>query len=511
MQSTSLPADEARGALYRIIRGDAPFDEKARQALQLGRRYLGADNAHLTAIDRETDHWEALVSTDSADGTIPPGLKLDLDTTYCRRTIESTGPITLWNAPDQGWGDDPAYLEHGLSCYHGTTLVLDDRSYGTVCFVSEEARDEPFDESETMFAELITRMLERELEHEQHESQLTRQTAIANVLNRVLRHNIRNDMAIIRGYTQLLKDDNGDSGFADLALEEIDELLALSEKARELERVVGESAKRQPMDVGALVDGVVTDRHEDHPDATVHMAIDDAVSVAVFPTVERAIEELIENAFKHTGTSPTIEVCVERVPNAVEISISDDGPGLSEQDQTVVSTGEETPLIHGSGLGLWMVHWIVTGHGGTADAQVTEDGTTVSITLPTDVPTMDQTEAIADFQRARDRYEAAFEESMDAMVLLNDDAKVLDANTEAAAILGLDRRQLLGRSVEEFTPADYDFQAAWNAFRDTGAIDTVEINGADGEPRMVEYTANPDIIPGQHFVVYRDLSHRASG
>ena len=201
MTDPPLAADAARQELYAIMRGEAPFEEKVHAALDLGKRYLGVDNGHFTRIDEETSHWEALVSTDSEEGQFPPGLELDLSTTYCRRTIEASTPIALANVPEQGWEDDPAFEEHGLHCYHGTAVVVHEEPYGTVCFVSEDPRDIAFSESETMFAELIARMVERELEHEQLEAQLTRQSNLATVLNRVLRHNIRNDMTVIRGYT----------------------------------------------------------------------------------------------------------------------------------------------------------------------------------------------------------------------------------------------------------------------------------------------------------------------
>ena len=505
MTATALPADEARQELYEIMRGAAPFEEKAPRALDLGKRFLGAENGHLTRIDEETNHWEAMISTDPTDGQFPPGLELDLGMTYCRRTIEAETPIALSNVPEQGWEEDPAFKEHRLHCYHGTTLILDDEPYGTVCFVSQDPRELAFSESETMFAELLARMLERELEHEQHEEQLARQTNLSTVLNRVLRHNIRNDMAVIRGYTQLMRSDARNESYAEKTLQEIDDLLALSDKARELERIVGQSAELERRDLGELVQECVTEIESGYPTASIHMEIGEDVEAAVFPTFSRAIEELIENAAKHAGPSSMIEISVERVPNAVEIKISDDGPGLSDQDQAVFSTGIETSLIHGSGLGLWIVHWIINSHGGTSDASVSEDGTTMTISIPHG-PEVEYDKTIAEIQQARDIYEAAFDESMDAMVIINDEAKILDANPQSKEIFGLERQELLGRSVPEFLSEEFDFEAAWDEFKEGGAIGTAEFIRADGDSIIVEYTGKPNVIPGQHFVIYRDVT-----
>jgi len=87
---TATPVPGAvRKELYKIVRQDVPFKLKAREALTLGKRYLDVGNGHLTKIDQESSHWEAIVSADTTDGSFPPESGLDLGTTYCRETIES--------------------------------------------------------------------------------------------------------------------------------------------------------------------------------------------------------------------------------------------------------------------------------------------------------------------------------------------------------------------------------------------------------------------------------------
>lgn len=230
----------ARLALYDLMDQDIPFEEKVSGALAIGKQYLDMENGHFTQIDNETDHWEALISTDPPEGNFPPGLKLDLGTTYCRRTITEDEPISLHDAPNQGWENDPAFQTHELHSYHGTTVNHDGEPYGTVCFVSEDSRDRPFETDETMFAELITKLLETELEHNQYEEQLIRQSNLTNVLNRVLRHNLRNDLSVVRGRVDMLMEETEQSQNGEIAIRMVDKLLNLSEKARGLEWIVAE-------------------------------------------------------------------------------------------------------------------------------------------------------------------------------------------------------------------------------------------------------------------------------
>ncbi|MFB6126712.1 MAG: PAS domain-containing protein [Halolamina sp.] len=504
---SDISAREARRSLYELMREDASFERKATEALELGRRYLGADNAHLTRIDGDTDHWEIIATTDSAEGQFPPGLELDLETTYCRKTIAAETPVSLHDAEEQGWEDDPAVEAHQLSCYHGTTVALDGEPYGTVCFVADDPRAEPFGDDETMFAELITHQLERELETERFEADLTRRNNLVNVLNRVLRHNIRNDMTVIRGRMQLITDDVDDRGSAEAAFRKIDELLEMCGKARELKDVMRQDRERQRTDVLDVVERVVESVRREFPAASFTIEGDAEVMADLSPSFERAVREVVENAAKHAGAAPTVTVTVENAPNAAAVRVADDGPGLSEQEQNVLRTGEETPLVHGSGLGLWLVHWLVTSHDGDIETVVDDGETTMTITVPRSAEPED--EQVTELRKARDLYQAAFDGATDGMLIVDDETRIVDANPEAGTVYGRTREELLGQPLRDVSSDDFDFESAWTTLQETGRDrNTSVVVGGDGKERPVEYAATADIVPGHHLVVIRGIAER---
>jgi two-component system phosphate regulon sensor histidine kinase PhoR len=83
-----------------------------------------------------------------------------------------------------------------------------------------------------------------------------------------------------------------------------------------------------------------------------------------------ALVDLLQNAFKYTGAEKRIEVAVRSAGNALEIVVSDNGPGIPGADQKRIFDkfyrGKD-PLdrsIEGSGLGLSMVKHVVEAHGG---------------------------------------------------------------------------------------------------------------------------------------------------
>ena len=122
MSNQRLDANAARKRLYEVMDGDGAFEQKADRVLDIGMTYLDVDNGHVTRIDPSVDYWRTVASTDPPDGRFPPGTTIPLETTFCRRTIHSPTSVAIHHAPAEGFGDDPAYREHGIDCYHGTSL-----------------------------------------------------------------------------------------------------------------------------------------------------------------------------------------------------------------------------------------------------------------------------------------------------------------------------------------------------------------------------------------------------
>ncbi|MFC7132739.1 MULTISPECIES: PAS domain S-box protein [Salinibaculum] len=358
------------------------------------------------------------------------------------------------------------------------------------------------------FAEHLTRLLERELEREHVEAELTSQTNLSAVLNRVLRHNLRNDIAVIRANIQQIAEQLPDQTAVNTTFDHVDTLLDLSEKARELERIITSDFERQPTAVGRLVENIVESTGREYPHASLSVEYDEDISTALRPSFERAITELLENAIEHSGETPTVSVTIETVPNAIEIQIADDGPGLPDMEAEVLTTGEETPLSHGSGLGLWLIHWIVTGHDGSIDTTVTDNGTTVTLSIPRS-PNISIQQQEPEITRGRDRFHAAFEEAHDTIVILDDDARILNSNRAAETLFGLASKELLGRSLPEFASETFDFEAEWRDFQQTGSIrGTLRLVDAGGEEHVVEYTGKANIVTGEHLFVGRDITER---
>ncbi|MGM0604345.1 MAG: PAS domain S-box protein [Halobacteriota archaeon] len=190
------------------------------------------------------------------------------------------------------------------------------------------------------------------------------------VLDRVLRHNLRNELNVIQGYAETIREavDGDPAANASIIVDTCDAVLDTVATERQITAVVSEPAARErhSIDLGALLDSIVADVRDRHPHATISVDRPSDVTVTAIEALEQAVEELLQNAIEHSDReTPSIEVGVTVADGTVELRVADDGPGIPEMDRRVV-TGEAAiePLYHGSGLGLWLVHLIVNRSGG---------------------------------------------------------------------------------------------------------------------------------------------------
>jgi signal transduction histidine kinase len=103
-----------------------------------------------------------------------------------------------------------------------------------------------------------------------------------------------------------------------------------------------------------------------------------------------AVDNLVENAIEHNDRErPHVQVTVERATtdgvSHVEIRVADDGPGIPDTDRRLLVGDPDARLEEATGLGLWLVNWIVTESGGSVSYAPNEPrGSVVTVRLPTE-------------------------------------------------------------------------------------------------------------------------------
>lgn len=201
------------------------------------------------------------------------------------------------------------------------------------------------------------------------------------IFNRVLRHNLRNDLDVVSSVLELARadEDNLTPETVQRAQNKISEILETANNARKIERAV-ENIEIDWYDIAEVLEPLESRANREYPAARIDLP-ETTATVEVANVFGDAVWELLENALEHAGTSPRVDLAVERRDDVALLSISDNGPGLPPVERKTIESGTETDLQHATGLGLWFAYWVVSASGGDLSFEV-DNGTTILLTLP---------------------------------------------------------------------------------------------------------------------------------
>jgi two-component system, NtrC family, nitrogen regulation sensor histidine kinase NtrY len=146
--------------------------------------------------------------------------------------------------------------------------------------------------------------------------------------------------------------------------------------------------QRQPVQVNDVVRSVLRVFHaqfEKQNQISVHTALAEALpEISADPDLlHRALQNLVLNAIDAMPQGGKLTIHTAAPGDRIEISVSDTGPGLTQEECGRLFTPYYTTKQHGTGLGLAIVQSVVSDHGGKISVQSTkEEGTTFTIELP---------------------------------------------------------------------------------------------------------------------------------
>ncbi|WP_438038070.1 AAA family ATPase [Sorangium sp. So ce128] len=150
---------------------------------------------------------------------------------------------------------------------------------------------------------------------------------------------------------------------------------------------------RAPVDLAALAREVVERMHQQLTDARcrTQLELDEPVMGHWDPSrMEQVLINLLSNALKY-GAGGLIHVIVRREGARAVLVVRDHGMGIAEADQARIFERFERAVsvrnFGGLGLGLYIVRWIVTSHGGTIRVESKPGaGATFIVELPLHPP-----------------------------------------------------------------------------------------------------------------------------
>jgi signal transduction histidine kinase len=148
---------------------------------------------------------------------------------------------------------------------------------------------------------------------------------------------------------------------------------------------------RQPFDLEVLIGQAVRESQLSAPNVTMSVSVEpaDLELEADQERLHQVVANLVENAVRHSPTGGTVSVTACRRGDRVAIEVSDDGPGIPDDEVARVFERFYRPDTArssrdgGAGLGLAIAKWIVDLHGGEIRPERREPhGCRMVVTLP---------------------------------------------------------------------------------------------------------------------------------
>ena len=209
-----------------------------------------------------------------------------------------------------------------------------------------------------------------------------------HVLDRVLRHNVRTTMNVVAGYADQIRTVSADAEVGEYARTIIDHSEQLNEmvaKEREITKILSDPPRTTRIDLTREVDAITSEFERAHPEAVISTEGPETNVEVRAGALGRALRELVRNAVVHADRErPVVEIRTSVTPETVDVRVVDENRAIPEMEQEVLlKQAEIEPLVHGSGLGLWLVHLIVDRADGTLSFEANEPrGNVVGIHVP---------------------------------------------------------------------------------------------------------------------------------
>jgi PAS domain S-box-containing protein len=219
------------------------------------------------------------------------------------------------------------------------------------------------------YARDVTALKEYEQKLEQSHERIERTNRELETLNRILRHDIRNDVVVMSRLGDELEqhvDEDGQELLAQL-LERGEHIKNLTTGLRDLMRtLLEEDREHRPVPVDAILESEIRDVTQSYDDATVTMEDVPRVHVRANQMLSSVFRNILENAIRHNDREvPEVEVSVQERTDRVEVRIGDNGPGVPEDIRAdIFGRGEKGLESKGTGIGLYLVSQLVAEYGG---------------------------------------------------------------------------------------------------------------------------------------------------
>ena len=242
-------------------------------------------------------------------------------------------------------------------------------------------------DGEAVLHELVRDITERK----EYERNLEEQRDTLEILNQVLRHDVRNDLQLVTSYAELLEDscetEEASQHVATIA-ERAEHAVELTQTARDIADVLlSDATETRRIDLEATLESEVDEVRSSYPDSEITLESPvPSVRIAADGMLPSVFENLLKNAIQHNDKDVAeVTVSATEREGTATVRVADNGPGIPDDHKDVIfGKGQKGLDSAGTGMGLYLVDTLVTGYGGRVWVEDDEpEGSVFVVELPT--------------------------------------------------------------------------------------------------------------------------------
>ena len=360
---------------YEIL--DTPAEQAFDDLSRVASYICDTPIALVTLIDSDRQWLKAKVGLDVNETT--------RDAAFCAHTILGREIFEVMDtAVDPRFHDNPLVVgSPNIRFYAGMPLVTsDDHALGSLCVIDRQPRQLTAMQRDAL--EALGRQVVAQFEAHRNFRRLQAVSEQKDELLRVASHDLKNPLQAILASAEfigtLLETEEHDR-------EEVREFTALiAKRARNMKQLIEELVDRGAMEDGTLqlqpervdlaalahevVVGLDAYAREKHIALEVAPGEGKMIVHADLARIRQVAENLVGNAIKFSPRSTTVRVHLALQDGMVSLTVTDEGPGLTEADlakifnKYVTLSARPTGGESSSGLGLFICRELVQAHGG---------------------------------------------------------------------------------------------------------------------------------------------------
>lgn len=213
-------------------------------------------------------------------------------------------------------------------------------------------------------------------EQRRQEQALREQTENLEILNSVTRHDIRNDLQVVLGMAEVLRDHVDDEGmeYLDTMVTKGHHAVDITRQARDLTETMLEpefGTDRIPLK--PTLETQIDEIRSTYPKAIITVEGEiPTVAVVADGMLSSVFRNILANGIQHNDSPvPQLRVWIQTTDERVTVHIADNGPGVpDDRKDEIFGRGEKGLESSGTGLGLYLVDTLVDRYDG--DVYVTD-------------------------------------------------------------------------------------------------------------------------------------------